>query len=138
MYDDGEGFAEDDTEAVKWWRLAAEKGDAVAQSNLGLKYAQGEGVSEDYAEAIKWWRLSAEQGNTLPQNGLCVLYETGKGVRQDNIKALMWFNIASSIGDKDAVDWKTERANLIASADIFEAQGMALKCIISNYKNCGF
>jgi TPR repeat protein len=33
---------------------------AVAQSNLGLKYAQGEGVSEDYAEAIKWWRLSAE------------------------------------------------------------------------------
>jgi TPR repeat protein len=138
MYDNGEGVAEDDTEAVKWWRLAAEQGDAVAQSNLGLKYAQGEGVSEDYAEAIKWWRLSAEQGNTLAQNGLGVLYETGEGVRQDNIKAHMWFNIASSIGDKDAVYWKTERENLMASADIFEAQGMALKCISSNYKNCGF
>ncbi len=47
---------------MKWWRLAAEQGDAVAQYNLGVKYAQGEGVSEDYAEAIKWWRLAAEQG----------------------------------------------------------------------------
>ena len=50
----------------------------------------------------------------------------------------MWFNIASSNGDKDAVDWKAERENLMVSADIFEAQGMALKCMSSNYKNCGF
>ena len=138
MYKNGEGIAEDNVEAAKWYQRAAEQGYASAQNNLGLKYAQGEGVSEDYAEAIKWWRLSAEQGNTLAQNGLGVLYETGEGVRQDNIQAHMWFNIASSIGDKDAVDWKTERENLMASADIFEAQGMALKCISSNYKNCGF
>ena len=35
MYQDGQGVAQDDAEAVKWFRLAAEQGDADAQSNLG-------------------------------------------------------------------------------------------------------
>ena len=41
-------------EIVKQLRLAAEQGNARAQTNLGLVYANGEGVPENDAEAVKW------------------------------------------------------------------------------------
>ena len=60
-------FSEDDAEAVRWYRLAAEQGHASAQFNLGLMYARGLGVSEDDAEAVRWYRLAAEQGHASAQ-----------------------------------------------------------------------
>ena len=62
MYGRGEGVPEDDAEAVRWYRLAAEQGYAKAQFNLGLMYDFGEGVPEDDTEAVKWHHLAAEQG----------------------------------------------------------------------------
>jgi TPR repeat protein len=41
MYDEGLGVAEDDAEAVRWFRLAAEQGYAWAQNNLGRMYYSG-------------------------------------------------------------------------------------------------
>ena len=70
MYANGEGVPEDDKEAVKWYRLAAEQGHAQAQYNLGLMYANGEGVPEDDKEAVKWYRLAAEQGHAQAQSTL--------------------------------------------------------------------
>ena len=54
-YANGEGVAEDDQEAVKWFRLAAEQGNVDAQSDLGRIYANGEGVVQNYQEAVKWY-----------------------------------------------------------------------------------
>jgi TPR repeat protein len=34
MYDNGEGVLQDYVEAVKWYRLTADQGDANAQANL--------------------------------------------------------------------------------------------------------
>jgi uncharacterized protein len=56
-------LVQDYAEAVKWYRLAAEQGNANAQYNLGVMYDNGDGVVQDYAEAVKWYRLAAEQGN---------------------------------------------------------------------------
>ena len=53
MYDAGEGVPQDDGEAVKWFRLAADQGDALAQYSLGDMYRTGEGVPQDYGEAVK-------------------------------------------------------------------------------------
>ena len=36
MYQNGEGVPEYDAEAVKWFRLAADQGDARAQNTLGI------------------------------------------------------------------------------------------------------
>ena len=41
MYRFGEGVPVNATEAVKWYRRAAEQGAALAQYNLGLKYQRG-------------------------------------------------------------------------------------------------
>ena len=66
----GEGVPQDDTEAMRWWRLAADQGDASAQYNVGFRYSTGAGVPEDDAEAVRWYRLGAEQGNARAQYNL--------------------------------------------------------------------
>ena len=65
-------------EAVKWYRLAAEQGNARAQYNLGYAYDNGEGVEQDYVEAVKWFRLAAEQGNADAQYNLGYAYATAR------------------------------------------------------------
>ena len=70
MYDNGEGVPQDYAEAVKWYRLAAEQGNAKAQYNLAVMYDNGEGVPQDYAEAVKWYRLAAEQGDAKAQHSV--------------------------------------------------------------------
>ena len=41
-------------ENVKWIRKAAELGDAEAQFNLGVRYANGQGVEKDEEEAAEF------------------------------------------------------------------------------------
>ena len=45
MCAEGLSIPQNDVEAVKWYRLAAEAGNADAQYNLGVMYARGKGVS---------------------------------------------------------------------------------------------
>lgn len=54
--------SQEDIQAL--WQKA-QKGDAQAQVDLGLAYANGDGVDQDWQEAVKWFHLAAEQG--LPQ-----------------------------------------------------------------------
>ena len=55
-------IAQDKAEAVKWYRKAAEQGDARAQCNLGVCYDNGEGIAQDKTEAVKWLQRASEQG----------------------------------------------------------------------------
>ena len=49
------------SEAVRWYRLAADQGHAGAQQNLGVTYSDGRGVSKNDTEAVRWYRLAADQ-----------------------------------------------------------------------------
>jgi TPR repeat protein len=64
MYAKGEGVPQDYVEAMKWYRLAADQGDADAQINLGVMYAKGDGVPQDYVLAHMWFNLAAAQRNS--------------------------------------------------------------------------
>ena len=59
-------------------RVRAEAGDAVAQYDLGVMYANGLGVPEDDAEAMRWYRLAADQGHADAQVNLASMYFTGQ------------------------------------------------------------
>jgi TPR repeat protein len=61
MYDEGKGVPQDYTEAVKWYRLAAEHGYPDAKFNLGTMYGDGHGVPQDYVQAHMWFNLAAAQ-----------------------------------------------------------------------------
>ena len=121
-YDYGQGVPEDDTEAVRWYRLAAEQGLAEAQFNLGLKYATGKGVPEDDTEAVRWYRLAAEQGVAIAQNNLARKYAAGKGVPEDDVEAYAWFSIAAAQGEEHAKDFKARISRLMSQSQIAEAQ----------------
>ncbi len=70
MYTKGEGVPQDATEAVKWFRKAADQGDANAQHNLGLAYWAGAGVPKDYVNAHKWFNLAAATGDKEARSGV--------------------------------------------------------------------
>ena len=73
MYGNGEGVPENDAEAVKWYRKAADQGYADAQLNLGNMYAKGEGVPENDIRAYVWWSMAKTQGNTIAAGNLDIL-----------------------------------------------------------------
>jgi len=50
-------------EALKWYRKAADQGNAIAQYNIGSMYATGHGVPQDDVTAHLWFSLSAAQGD---------------------------------------------------------------------------
>ena len=58
---------QDDAQAVTWYRKAADQGNADAQANLGLMYANGHGVLRDDAQAVAWFRKAADQGFAFAQ-----------------------------------------------------------------------
>ena len=111
------GVQQDFAEAFRWWRLAAEQGDASAQHFLGLMYEGGRGVPQNEAEAVRWYRLAAEkgdayaqdalrriaeQGNVDAQNALGVMYTAGQGVQQDEAEAVRWWRLAARGGSLHA------------------------------------
>jgi TPR repeat protein len=50
------------TEAMTWFRKAAEQGHRVARLYLGVMYGEGRGVPQDFVRAHMWFDLSAAQG----------------------------------------------------------------------------
>ena len=62
LYDNGLGVIEDDREAVRWYRLAAEQAYIKSQYNLGHMYTSGEGVIQDNVYAHMWFNIAASNG----------------------------------------------------------------------------
>ena len=124
-YANGEGVPEDDAEAVRWYRMAAEQGEAIAQFNLGVMYANGEGVPEDDAEAVRWHRMAAEQGLALAQTTLGFMYENGEGVPENYVRAYAWLNLAAAQGHETAVSGKADLQRRMTAAQIAEAQELS-------------
>ena len=83
-------------------RASAAQGDADAQFNLGVMYAEGYGVPQDYVEAGTWYRLAADQGDADAQFNLGVMYAEGYGVPQDAAEAVAWYRLAAERGAHDA------------------------------------
>ncbi len=57
-------------------RSRAEKGDAKAQFELGLKYEYGLGLSRDKGEALRWYLKASEKGNVDAKGALARLKPT--------------------------------------------------------------
>ena len=86
-------------DAVKWYKMAAEQGDAEAQNALGACYKNGEGVEKDHAEAAKWYRKAAEQGHAKAQSSLGYCYSSGNGVEKDLNEAYKWYRKSAEQGE---------------------------------------
>jgi uncharacterized protein len=73
----------------------AERGDARAQSLVGLIYYVGRGAMRDDAKALAWLRLAADQGDPAARFRLGLMYSEGHGVPQDHAEAAKWYRLAA-------------------------------------------
>lgn len=64
------GLRKNGLDAIEWWTMAAELGDADSQYDLGLAYYDGDGVEQDKARGIRYWQQAAMQGQSDARHGL--------------------------------------------------------------------
>ena len=103
MYFLGKGVAQNDEEAVKWYRRAARQGHAAAQFHFGEACYSGWGIPKDHKEAMKWVRRAAEQDFADAQCFLSMMYLSGEGVVWPDVsKAVQWSRRAAEQGHADA------------------------------------
>ena len=81
--------------ALQYFRPLADRGDARAQTALGLMFFEGEGVPQDYTKALSWFRKAADQGNSNAQTLLGSMFSLGKGVMQSHAEAVRWYRKAA-------------------------------------------
>jgi len=101
-------------------REAAERGNAISQSILGMCYEQGLGVDQDDNKAFYWYRKASEQGDTSAQNQLGRMYLKGIGVEQDDSMAIYWYSKAAEWGDATAqneLGWMYEKGRGVEQDD---------------------
>ena len=127
---------------MKWYRKAAEQGNAEAQSKLAGMYANGQGALQDYQAAMKWYRKAAEQGNAEALANLGVMYFNGMGIPQDIIRGHMWFKVAAeTISDDNmvkapSIQYRDLSASQMTPEQINKAQEMARRCQDTKFKEC--
>jgi len=132
IYRGGMGLPKSESEAIKWFRLAAgwgvleaqrdldqllkkqllqpqtnlakraEKGEPNAQYQLGMRYVNGEGIGKDPQKAATWLKKAAEQNNPQAQYQLGKMYKEGIGVTPDPKQAKHWLFKAADGGVTNA------------------------------------
>ncbi len=102
---------QNDEEAEKWYRKAAEQGHVGAQFKIGHMYNSLRGAlfpirlygyENNKKRAVRWFRLAAEQGHPQAQFKLGMLYLNGYGVPKDYVEAVKWYRKAAEQGLADA------------------------------------
>lgn len=79
-------------------RERANAGDAAAQYEIGVRYAEGRGVSSDTVRAARWFEQAAAQNLAPAQYRLGGMYERGTGVTKDLEAARRWYERAAQAG----------------------------------------
>lgn len=73
----------------------AQKGDLLAQTNVGLFYLQGKGVAQDLDKAYWWLSEAAEKGSVKALNNLGLMYLEGNGVKKSVPHAIKLFTLSA-------------------------------------------
>ncbi|KAH3732189.1 sel1 repeat family protein [Pelomyxa schiedti] len=92
------------TLAVKFFKLAADKGDLTALERLGMMYLQGAGeeVPQQRHVAVRYFRQAANSGSLLAQNNLALCYHHGYGIPVDLGEAFRLYTLSATSGDRTA------------------------------------
>ncbi len=99
-YAQGQGIAQDLTEAAHWLERAASAGLAPAQYRLASMYERGQGVTKDLGKARSWYGAAAVKGNVKAMHNLAV--SASAGDQADYVLAAKWYGAAAGYGLADS------------------------------------
>ena len=101
MYMFGEGTSKNEQTAMNYYRIAAEKGDTLAQRIISREYLCGGRLPKDYTKAKEWIEKAAKKGDTKAQIILGSYYANDYGFK-DFKMTYKWFLEAANQGDDEA------------------------------------
>lgn len=93
----------EDSEAARWFRMAAEADGPAGAFNYARCLATGSGVPRDLAGAAFWLTKAAEAGFAEAQTALGVAYIDGQGMPHDLRRAKLWLLRAANAGHAGAM-----------------------------------
>jgi localization factor PodJL len=82
---------------------AAEAGNPIAETIIGLRYLDGQGIAPDPSQALKWLQKAANAGQAVAQYRLGTMYERGQGVAASPATAAKWYLAAANQGNRKAM-----------------------------------
>jgi TPR repeat protein len=88
------------TDAVLWYRKAADQRHPGGQNNLGVMHANGRGgLAKNEVEAVRLYRLAADQGGRAGQFNLGVMYQEGRGgLAKNDVEAVRLLRLSADQG----------------------------------------
>ena len=118
-------------------RAYAEKGNARAQTILGLFYNYGDIVSFSHEESFKWYRSGAHGGDPRGQYNLASRYYRGKGTNQDYVLAYVWFSLylLNPISDGKGNNKAEKRIERIEQREFFGDDMSRAKKMINKWQS---
>jgi TPR repeat protein len=126
-YSSGEEAERDLSQALHWYRLAAEQNHSLAQFNLGMMLEQGQGTERDSVNGRRWIRRAADAGDAGAQFN-CGTHCYREMVRQREkslavlrTEAYMWFELAALQGYRDSEATRNRIIVLMNHAEVAEA-----------------
>jgi TPR repeat protein len=87
------------TEAIAWFRRAADAGNAEAHYWVGVMHAAGDGTDKSMEQALQSWRQSADAGHGPALGALAMAYASGSGVDKDMAEAVRWARLGAQKND---------------------------------------
>ena len=101
MEEADEAFKKSDYQtALKKYKLAADKGNSMANIRLGNIYDAGLSVKQDFLEAMRYYKIAASQGHILGFVFVSAMFENGQGVEKNLSEAERWKKYARICLDK--------------------------------------
>ena len=131
---EGQGVSSDCKEAIKWFRISADKGNVEAMGILGVCYFEGQGVSRNCDEAVKWYKIAAEKGNKEAMYNLAYCYANGVGITKDYIQSYAWSSVAIALqGNEESVKLRNALTKKMTPSQIEQGQKLSRE-ILSKQK----
>ena len=98
------GTTQDDAEAVRWFRTAAEKDDPDGALNLGWMIGHGRGTARDFAQERRWYWRAAALGSTAAHDAIGTVYWFGEpDLPADRAVAAIHFRVAAKAANVHAM-----------------------------------
>ena len=103
-YRDGIGVKQSNKNTIELYEMAATRGNASAQHNLGQMYHHGIfGLTKSSKKAIELYEMAAKGGNAGAQFNLGQYYHQGRhGLTQSSKRAIEYYTLAAEQGDVHA------------------------------------
>jgi len=90
--------------ANRYYRMAAEKGNAQAMLNLGINYLSTKGGDTDHEQAVYWIEKATDAGHVMAAWALGKIYLSGRLVDMDVEKGLVLLTQAAEKDHPGACD----------------------------------